>query len=167
MAYAPPVNVRAEPPVSDAVRREIGSNIRTRREALGLSLSQLGKLLTNAQGNHLHGSQISKWELGKMLPSRFYWPQLAAALRVDETVIFGPLVEGGKATLETRITEIEDRVAALADLLGLTDAVEASMRARRRVTSPGADADVESESPADLALRLGDQDESEGRAASG
>lgn len=165
-AYAVGVNVRREPPVSDAVRQEIGGRIRQRRESLGLSQSQLGARLRNAAGNPIGSSQLSKWELGKMLPSRFYWPQLADALDTDQVAIFGGLVDEGDGMLANRVDELEQRIDALADILGVRDALNTAVRARR-TTSRGGDASGEDLSPADLAGRLGDQDEPGDKAASG
>ena len=77
---------------NDQEERSIGDNIRTRREALGLSQSELGKLL-GTTGKRSGQSMIAAWEVGKGRPKPQSLVRLATALQCTiEDLVTDPVL---------------------------------------------------------------------------
>lgn len=110
------------------LRREVGERIRARRIDLGLSTTQLGRMLENAKGNAVERTQVARWERGVNLPAQRYWIPLATALRLEVGQLFAGLADEVPewiVTLSNRVEALEHRLEVLARLLGLEEAVAA------------------------------------------
>lgn len=148
------MNVRANEPVSKTVRKEVGERIRARRKALGLSQGGLGALLRSSNRKPVEAATISRWERGEFMPSRHYWPQIAAVLDLPLDGLIGDLLPSETGdTLLARLEEVETRVAALARALHIEQEVDAAVRAKaaerrlKKITAPAEDEDPQEHSP--------------------
>lgn len=68
--------------MSDVGGGSLGHLIRDLRQALGYSQGRLAERLSELTGAMISREYVSRWECGKRIPSRFWLPHLATALRV-------------------------------------------------------------------------------------
>lgn len=134
---------RQEPVVNEAMRQQIGRNLWDRRKALGMTRKQVGARMRTHAGKPVSESQVSHWENARFVPEPFYRPQLADALETSEAALFGILASTGQDTIANKIDAVNDRIDALASILGVTEEeLDRAVQRRRRVrrtTSPAKD----------------------------
>lgn len=82
-------------------------------------------MLRTRTGSPVTESQISSWERGEMAPEPSKREEIARVLRTTPGAIFG---EPEDPNLIKRLTLVERQVAAIIQIEGLGDAIEAMLR---------------------------------------
>lgn len=108
---------------------EIGERIRALRQDAGMSRKELAALLKTREGKPQGVGKIAQWEQGVSVPAPDRRQELAEALGVEVSAVFG---EAQDVETISRLDVIERKVEALIAIQGLGDLVEAKLQEYKR-----------------------------------
>lgn len=100
-------------------KKEVGKRIYTIRKYMGLSLEQFGILLQASRSN------VSKWELGKVLPRRERLTDIAKLGKISvEELLYGKEKEIKDLKIRLLNLPTEERIKLINEVIGVSEEYE-------------------------------------------